>query len=478
MTQTMSSPNLQLPQRPRSASRAGGGGWAIGFLLLLVLALQVWSLTRRPASPSPSSADSSGDPDVTKQVAMKLEDRNLPEAAAATWEAYLAGVHLPAADEAALWFRVGKLRQNAKRYQDAIGHYYRAEHLLGAESGDLGRQITLNVRECLQKLGQFSDLKRETAERAGAGSGEASLQGRQIVAEIGEEKISVADFDRMLTEHIDQAVAAQAGVAEDHAEELRRQAHARFSDAAARQEQLQQMVASRVLADEARQRKLEESPLFRRQLADVADRLLASQLIVEEIGRRATVTPEDVERYYEANKKLYQIPGEITLGQIVCESEESAKTTIAELQDGADFADLAKQRSRDPATKDKRGVLSQTILDDTPYVPGFGKNAELHAAILAAAKDAVLVVPYKSDAGWHVLKIVERKDRRQKPLDEVKDDVMSDTRDARRTEVTQQYIQELFTAKGVKFHPAAFNIGAPQSAAPVASPSANPKDHE
>lgn len=454
---TTQSPNLQLPSRPTRSARSAGGSTLIHLLLVAILGVQAWTLLdgRRP-SESNETGSTSASAAAERALAIKLEDRNLPGAAVAAWRRVLSMSDLAASDEAAIHYRMGKLEQQARRYEEAVGEFYRADSLLGASGGDLTHQITMRVRECLQKLGQYSDLSREMAERAAMSDDDTSLRGRQVVAQIGEEKITVAAFDRMLTEQIEQAIAAQVGISDDEAESFRREAHARFADPQARAAQLQQMVSSRVLAAEARQRGLHDSPQFRRQLADSADRLLASRLMLDEVGRRATVTPQDVERYYLANAEQYAEPDQVKIAHILCQSRQLALDVIAEANEGVDFAELARRHSSDESTKQEGGVIAQPVIAGSTFVSGIGENAELNAAIAGTEDDTVLAEPFQSDRGWHAVKVVGRQEGQAKTLNEVRDAVERDVRSARRREVTEQYIRELFTAKGVKFYPGAF----------------------
>lgn len=454
---TTPTPNLQVPQRTTAVRRSGGGGLA-SVLLLCVIGLQVWSMLRDGGSSANVSVEAAAAAPAADEraLAMKLEDRNLPDAAVDAWEKHLAQVSLEARDEAAIRYRMGKLLQQGQRYQEAVGTFYRAEQLLGEDGGDLNRQITIRVRECLSKLGQYSDLSREMAARAEVSDDDTSLKGRQVVAEIGDEKIRVSDFDRMLTEQIEQMVAMQGGVSDADAAQMRRQAHARYADPQARVEQLQQFVASRILADEARKQGLEDSPAFRRQLVESAERLLASRLLIDEVGKRGTVTPQDVDRFYAANVDRYAEPTTASIAHVLCATEEEAREVIEAARSGGDFAELARTRSLDTQTKSDGGALRRPVTDGRDFVPGIGQDAAAYAAIMAAARGSVLVEPYKSDAGWHVVKVTDRTERLEKSFDDVRDLVERDARAARREEATQQYIRELFEVRGVKFYPQAF----------------------
>jgi len=452
-------PDLQLPQRSTS-SRSGGGGPKIGpvyFLLVLVLGIQAWIAfvdhaepTVNPARENPAEAASE------RTLAMMLEDRNLPAAAVDAWERYITQAGPSGPEEGKIRYRIAKLKQNAERFEQALGEYYRAEQLLGDEAGDLSQKIAVRVRECLMKLGQYADLSREMSARAGGSPDSKSLEGRQVVAQIGEEKLTVADFDRMLTQQIEQLIAMQVGISDADADAIRRQAHARFADPKAEADQLQQFVASRVLAAEARKRGLGKTEAFRRQVADSMDRLLATNLMLDEVSRRATVTPQDVDRYYKANMSSYAEPARVSIAHILCDSEETARATIVRANDGDPFDELAREDSLDKTTASDGGVIPQEVVEGVPTIPQIGRMKDLYTAIMAAPAGTVLATPYKSERGWHVVKVIKRTEQRVKPFEEVHDAVERDVRSARRSEVSQQFLEELFKANSVRLYPTAF----------------------
>jgi peptidyl-prolyl cis-trans isomerase C len=455
-------PQFQLPQRPVPRPGGSAAGKLAGVLLIAVLALQVYALVRAGApKPAATSAASAGriPPDDLKATAMKLESCNLPLAGVEAWQQYLAGTTLEPLEQAKILYRIGKLQSQSEQYQYAVAHLYLAERLAGNRDEGLSRQITLQVRECLQKMGRYSELTREMADRATPSSAPAegaSWAGRQVVAQIGDEKITVADFDRLLQAEIDASINAQAGLSPAQADEYRKQALKQFSDPQAKAQVLQQMVASRVLAAEAKRTQLDQSPDYRERLMAFADRLLASTLMAQAIGQRAGVTPEDAQRYYQTNKDRYAEPAKVILAHIVVGSEAEARDLLARAQAGGDFAELAKQFSSDERTKSDGGRIAQPVTQDAESIPGIGRQAELQSAIWAVAAGSVLNSVYQTDAGWQVVKVLDRTERKDKSYEEVKDQVEQDARAARQYEVTRQYLQELFEQHQVKLYPEAF----------------------
>jgi parvulin-like peptidyl-prolyl isomerase len=219
------------------------------------------------------------------------------------------------------------------------------------------------------------------------------------------------------------------------------------------------MVAARVLALEAREAGLEASPEYRQRLMAIADGLLASSFMEQEVSKRATVTPEDVKRYFEAEKDHYAEPAKSTIAHIVCKSEAAAREVLRQIQEeGEDFAVMAEQESIDERTKKSGGKITPPLTKDAESIPGIGKHPDLNAAIWAVTPPSVLAEVYKSDAGWEVVKVLERTERVEKTFDEVKDEAQADARGARQREVSQQYLRELFEKRGVKLYPEAFSV--------------------
>ncbi|MBN1511978.1 MAG: peptidyl-prolyl cis-trans isomerase, partial [Phycisphaerae bacterium] len=348
-----------------------------------------------------------------------------------------------------------------------------AEKLLerqGVQDEDLSRTITVRVRECFRALGQYGDLSREMAERASPDSGDSSLAGRQVVAEIGGDKITVADFDRIVAAQVELAVRSQWGLTPEEADAARQRAYERLADPQAKARHLQQIVMTRVIANEARKQNLEESAGFRERLVATADAMLADTLIGEEISKRATVTEADIQRYYEANKDRYAEPATTRVARILCGTQEEAQALLERARAGEDFAELARANSSDAQTRDNGGELPRPVSEQGDLVPGIGSDAELHGRIWAAAPGDLLAEPYRSAAGWEVIKVLDRTARKERPLDEVRDRVEYDTRLARRQEVSEQYVTELMKSAGVKVYPEAFSLGGSEAKPEAQSP--------
>ncbi|MCA9252127.1 MAG: SurA N-terminal domain-containing protein, partial [Phycisphaerales bacterium] len=341
--------NLEVPQvKEPPPNRGGLSGLAFVLLLILLVVNVMRFFVAPPGTINTSrSAGDSGMPgaDQIKSVAIDLENKNISGEAADLWERYLEMAKLTAYEAGNVRYRVGKLRQSAGQYDKAFAQYALAEKLLGESSPDLIQEISLRRVECLRKLGRWAEVAREMADRATIGADDSGASGQQVVAEIDGQKITVAEFDQMLSDQIEMAVNSRLGLSSEDQNALRRRAHEQFADPQIRQRELQRIVEMRVLAQEARKRDLDKSAEFRDRLQAVADGILGQTLLFEESSKRGTVTEEDVQRFYQANTERYARPAATFIAHVLCKTEAKANDVIARINAGASFDEIAKNES-------------------------------------------------------------------------------------------------------------------------------------
>lgn len=144
---------------------------------------------------------------------------------------------------------------------------------------------------------------------------------------------------------------------------------------------------------------------------------LISEAVYDYVTKDVTVTDEEVKAYYDSNPYEYtDETNKINPAHIIVQDEETAKEVIEKLNNGADFAELAKEYSMD-GSKDKGGDLGWHDYDSNKIDRTF-----LLAAI-ALDKGAYTPNPVQTRFGYHVIKCLDKKEYPAKPFDEVKDEV-------------------------------------------------------
>jgi peptidyl-prolyl cis-trans isomerase C len=168
------------------------------------------------------------------------------------------------------------------------------------------------------------------------------------------------------------------------------------------------LIDLKIVAKAAEDKKLENSDDFKKRLAFTRSRLLMDSLLATE-GKSAT-TDDSMKKVYEEASKQITGEQEVHARHILVESEDEAKAVKEELNKGADFAELAKKKSKDPGASDG-GDLGFFTKDQ--MVPEF-------STVAFALEPGKVSDPVKSQFGWHVIKVEEKRSRQAPAFDQVK----------------------------------------------------------
>src|SRR5262249_46157898 len=136
----------------------------------------------------------------------------------------------------------------------------------------------------------------------------------------------------------------------------------------ARQDYLLNYLSDVILAAKAAEaKKVADQPEFKSRMAFVRNKLLMETLL-QDIGK-AAATPEALKKAYDDAAKNMGNEQEVRARHILVPTEEEAKAVLAEIKKGTDFAELAKQKSKDPGAAAEGGDLGYFAKDQ--MVPEF-----------------------------------------------------------------------------------------------------------
>ena len=164
-----------------------------------------------------------------------------------------------------------------------------------------------------------------------------------------------------------------------------------------------------LVAKAAEAKKLGDTDDFKKKLAYARTKLLMEQLLQGEA--KAAVTDAALHKVYDDAIGQMKKETEVHARHILVETEDEAKAVVAELKKGADFAELAKAKSKDPGSADG-GDLGYFTKDQ--MVPEFSEVA-------FKLDKGALSDPVKSQFGWHVIKVEDKRERQPPEFDKVKD---------------------------------------------------------
>lgn len=158
------------------------------------------------------------------------------------------------------------------------------------------------------------------------------------------------------------------------------------------------LIDMKVMAQAGRDSGMAETPLFQQRLKYLEDRSLRRAFFAETIAN--AVTEAAVRADYDKFVADFVPSEEIRASHILVATEEEAKAVKAELDGGADFATLAKEKSIDPGAANG---------GDLGF---FGKGmmvAPFEAAAYALTDIGQVSAPVQSQFGWHIIKLEEKR---------------------------------------------------------------------
>jgi peptidyl-prolyl cis-trans isomerase C len=171
------------------------------------------------------------------------------------------------------------------------------------------------------------------------------------------------------------------------------------------------LIDMKIVSKAAEDKKVENNEDFKKRLAFTRSRLLMDSLLATE-GKAAT-TDEAMKKVYDDASKQITGEQEVHARHILVETEDEAKAVEDELKKGADFAELAKKKSKDPGASDG-GDLGFFTKDQ--MVPEF-------SAVAFALEPGKISDPVKTQFGWHIIKVEEKRNRKAPDFEQVKSQI-------------------------------------------------------
>lgn len=275
-----------------------------------------------------------------------------------------------------------------------------------------------------------------------------------VIAKVGDEKITKGDIDKELKSYLDQ-FAAQYGDNYEEDPKLKEVLHqyrvnmmntlinekillkkAKDLNLIPEQAELDKEIQSRIDqlkttygTEENFQKVLEASGHTDETFKKFIEEQVIAQKATEYIFKDINISDEDVKAEYEKNKENY---GEANVSHILIADENKAKEIRERAANGEDFAELAKEFSEDPGSKDKGGDYGVIPYNSDKYVKEFVDGFK-------TLKEGEISQPVKSQYGYHIIKATNVKNY---GFDDVKDEIKSELETAKKKEAYNKTMEE------------------------------------
>ena len=158
------------------------------------------------------------------------------------------------------------------------------------------------------------------------------------------------------------------------------------------------LIDARLAATDARAANLHKEQEFKDKMTRIEEQVLQRMVLSRAI--KAGVTTAALKARYEAMNKDLSGNEQIQASHILLEKEEDAQAVIQELKKGGDFAELARKKSTGPSAS-SGGDLG--FFSRGQMVPTF------EDAAFKMKKGEFTETPVKTQFGWHIIRVVDRK---------------------------------------------------------------------
>jgi parvulin-like peptidyl-prolyl isomerase len=175
-------------------------------------------------------------------------------------------------------------------------------------------------------------------------------------------------------------------------------------------------------------KQLKQQGLSDAQVTDDIKAQLVSELIFKKVTADVKVSDADIQKYYKSHQSQYGTPEQRDIAHILVKKKALADQLYTQIQNGADFATLAKKYSQDPGSRKQGGKL--TISKGQTVAP-FDQTAFL-------MKTGQVSHPVKTEFGYHIIKALG-------PIKAAKTTPFASVKESIRQQLLQQQKNEAMT---------------------------------
>jgi peptidyl-prolyl cis-trans isomerase C len=175
----------------------------------------------------------------------------------------------------------------------------------------------------------------------------------------------------------------------------------------------------------------------------LAQQQVLQELWFEEYLKAHPIKEEDVKADYDRQLNLTKEgknSNEYRISQIILSSESEANELINQINSGASFEKLAKEKSLDKSTAPQGGMIPNWVLPDM-LVPPLGDS------IVQIGKGKIDPKPIKTNLGWHIIRLDDARKFKMPSFDEAKNNIYQGLVNRKKQEAVDALIKKTTIAK-------------------------------
>jgi parvulin-like peptidyl-prolyl isomerase len=296
------------------------------------------------------------------------------------------------------------------------------------------------------------------------GGGDSDDVPSNSIAVVGDQKISKAQYDRLLNQarssYKEQKRPFPQSGTEDYVQ-LRDQIvqylvrRAQFAEEAKSRgievsdeqvdKRLKQLVQQYFQGSQKRyEQSLKENGASNEQVREDIEAQLVQEQLFQDVTKDVKVNDAEMRKYYRENKQQYSTPAQRDIRHILLKKNQKAlaDSIAAQIRSGGNFAQLARRYSQDPGSKKLGGRLE---ISKGQTVPSFDKVA-------FTLPKGQISSPVRTQFGWHVIEALTAvRPAKTTPFNQVKQAIRQQLLQSKKSEASNKYVEELEGSNNVDY---------------------------
>jgi len=232
-----------------------------------------------------------------------------------------------------------------------------------------------------------------------------------------------------------------------------------FAGPEGRKKFLEELINHELLLQEAKKRGFDRDRALSERVERFKERSFMERLRIEEVDSQVRVTREEMKAYYAANAANYTAPDELRVSHIVVKTQDEALDLRKRLNQGEDFATLARKVSLDLSTRYKGGDLG--FIKKGQTLPQFEK-------VLLTLKMGGISQPFATPFGYHIIMLVDRTSGAFLSFEDAKEQVREELLNEKKRKRYEEFVASLRAKAKLRVA----DVQIPVSEVPVAAPAA------
>lgn len=240
------------------------------------------------------------------------------------------------------------------------------------------------------------------------------MNDNQVLAKVGEREITREDVGYLL-KNLDPQTAAQFGTQEGV------------------KQLISQLANQELFYLDAVEKGIDKEEAYSQEVERLKATILKQYAINKHLNT-ASVGENEALQYYDQNKSDFTEPESVKASHILVQDEDKAKEVISEINAGSSFEDAANKYSMCPS-KSQGGDLG--FFTKGKMVP------EFDSAAFSMEKGSITEEPVKTQFGYHIIKLTDKREAMPKSFDDVKAQISQQLLSRKQEELYFSKVEEL-----------------------------------